>query len=478
MPKEVPLEYLPDVPISTATKELAATSQPTGTTTQTSTNAITQTIIERIIEQPQIINQIVEVRDYPKNVELDDLKVGNQDLVIRATTRGLQVGDIEFDNSPFRVTMGGAVTCTNLTSTGGTIAGWTINAAYLAKDTGTDATSSGMAPSDYPFYAGATYANRSSAPYRVTPTGAVNASNVVISGTLSSTVFQYNVQSVVSGPQVWTNADKLDVSMTAADNSTLTIAGNTIFAVNDIIHIKNATDEEYLRVTDISAAPIYTVTRDLAGAYSSNNNPAWEKGTAISTEGSSDGVSTYSGGFLKALGYGTNSPYFSVFKRTGIAYNAVTEYSRLGNLNGFIDYATNEYGIAIGETNNYLKYDPTDGMRVRGKVTIGDVLELDPTSYGGFIRFKESGNDKVKMYWDVDDDDWAIYPTFSGYAWASVGVNSTNRLGLACPGNSSYIQQAFWSQKIRFNADETSDTYDFDIEPSKISLGRNYIDVG
>lgn len=59
----------------------------------------------------------------------------------------------------------------------GFIAGWTINPTYLAKDTGTDATSVGMAPADYPFYAGATYANRAAAPFRVTPAGAIIGAN-------------------------------------------------------------------------------------------------------------------------------------------------------------------------------------------------------------------------------------------------------------------------------------------------------------
>jgi len=53
----------------------------------------------------------------------------------------------------------------------GNIAGWTITSNRLAKDTGVAATSSGMAPDDYPFYAGATYANRANAKFWIKPTG-------------------------------------------------------------------------------------------------------------------------------------------------------------------------------------------------------------------------------------------------------------------------------------------------------------------
>jgi hypothetical protein len=55
----------------------------------------------------------------------------------------------------------------------GLIGGWSINSTYLAKDTGIESTSSGLAPNDYPFYAGATYINRSGAPTQITNTGYV-----------------------------------------------------------------------------------------------------------------------------------------------------------------------------------------------------------------------------------------------------------------------------------------------------------------
>ena len=70
-----------------------------------------------------------------------------------------------------------------IVASSGTIGGWTINSTYLAKDTGTAATSAGMAPSDYPFYAGSTYANRATAPFRVTPAGSLTATGIAELGT-------------------------------------------------------------------------------------------------------------------------------------------------------------------------------------------------------------------------------------------------------------------------------------------------------
>jgi hypothetical protein len=104
-----------------------------------------------------------------------------------------------------------------ITASAGSIGGWTINSAYLAKDTGTDATSAGLAPLDYPFYAGATYANRASATFRVTPVGAMTSTSATITGTvnwgsgkgqLNSTGFEFEVDA----------NNKIEIDTTSPDN--------------------------------------------------------------------------------------------------------------------------------------------------------------------------------------------------------------------------------------------------------------------
>lgn len=270
------------------------------------------------------------------------------------------IGDSTGDNLTYNPTDG-------LTITGSLVAG---SIHIPDKDT-TDASfhvnTSGNA------WGGATESDYNSDPtnanWRLNANGNVFFQNGEFAGTLKTTVFEKDVVSAVGGVLVVTNSDVLDVDMTALDASTLTIKGETTFAVNDILHIKDGTDEEYLRVTNIGSAPTYTVTRDLAGAYGVDSNPAWSVGTAVVEEGSSDGASTFSGGFLQLFGSGANSPKYSVFKRTGTAYNAVTEYVTLGNLNTRLDYVSEEYGIAIGTTaTGFLAYDETNGLRVRGKI--------------------------------------------------------------------------------------------------------------
>jgi hypothetical protein len=91
-------------------------------------------------------------------------------------------------SAPFRVNQAGEAWLTNahvsgeINATAGVFGGWTLNSTYLAKDTGVANTSAGLAPNDYPFYAGATYANRATAPFRVTQAGAMTATAGNIAG--------------------------------------------------------------------------------------------------------------------------------------------------------------------------------------------------------------------------------------------------------------------------------------------------------
>ena len=97
-----------------------------------------------------------------------------------------------------------------ITATAGSIGGWAVDAAKLIKDTGAAETSAGLAPSDYPFYAGATYANRATAPFRVSPMGAMVATKGNIGG-FSLSGFSLSGIGVTLDPQ-------LGVIVSAADD--------------------------------------------------------------------------------------------------------------------------------------------------------------------------------------------------------------------------------------------------------------------
>lgn len=81
-------------------------------------------------------------------------------------------------------TTGSATFLGTVTATAGSIGGFTIASGYLYAGTG--ATTAGLSPADYPFWAGATYSNRATAPFRVTPAGAITATSATITGALTT----------------------------------------------------------------------------------------------------------------------------------------------------------------------------------------------------------------------------------------------------------------------------------------------------
>jgi len=87
-------------------------------------------------------------------------------------------------------------------------------------------------------------------------------------------------------------------------------------------------------VTDASAAPVYTVTRDLAATYAVNTNPVWKKGTAIVSMGVGTGTKT---GFILIDSSSTNSPYIDIYGRNSNTYSDYTIHGRFGWLKGITD---------------------------------------------------------------------------------------------------------------------------------------------
>jgi len=136
-------------------------------------------------------------------------------------------------------------------ATAGEIGGWTIKAAYIAKDTGTDADSAGMAPGDYPFYAGATYTNRASAPFRVTPAGALVATSATITGSITATTGSIGGWSI-------------SATALTGGNATLHSTGYLVLGTsNDIVRIDaaNATYRLWIGHATAGSAP-FRVQKD------------------------------------------------------------------------------------------------------------------------------------------------------------------------------------------------------------------------
>ncbi len=143
----------------------------------------------------------------------------------------------------------------------------------------------------------------------------------------------------------------------------MTILGDTTFANNDILRIKDGVDDEWFEVENASSAPTYEIWRDKASTYTANTCPSWKKGTAVVNFGASGE------GLIYMTASEANSPHVDVVTHAGAPWTTLTTRMRMGNVNGFLGAVTDLYGIYIGETNNYLKYDPTNGLQIKGLIT-------------------------------------------------------------------------------------------------------------
>lgn len=254
--------------------------------------------------------------------------------------------------------------------------------------------------------------------FRIEDGGYAEFQNIFVRGKLTSSVFENNSVSAVGGNiLVSHDADKLSSDMTAS-STTLTTDGDVTFAVGDILWLKDGTNSEYMTVDSVTSSTTYTVTRANGGSA-----VAWKEGTAIVNLGQSgDG-----GIFMTASE--NYAPYLSVFTQDGSPWSGLDTKVRIGNLNGFLGYSTDKYGIAIGETDKYLKYDPTNGLRIKGDITItggnASVTYYQSTEPGSS---GDTNTPKDGDFWvDTDNDNITyVYNSGSWIQTSSSGITDDN----------------------------------------------------
>ena len=264
--------------------------------------------------------------------------------------------------------------------------------------------------------------------FQIQDNGDAEFNNIRARGKFTTSVFEKETISSVGGNLLVADSDILDLDMTALDDSTLTITGDTTFDVGDILRIKDGVDDEWIEVTDASSAPTYTVTRDKAEDYTSDLNPIWKKGTAVINYGSS------TDGMIYMTASESNAPYMSVINTGTTPWIAPTTRLRVGNLNGFLGYTEDAYGIAIGDINEYLKYDPVNGLRIKGDVTITSGTVIPVTFYQDEEPPTSGQTVKDGDYWvDTDDsnklylreaDSWTVISQSGGGGGGGGGISS------------------------------------------------------
>jgi len=77
-------------------------------------------------------------------------------------------------------------------------------------------------------------------------------------------------------------------------------------------------------------------------------------------------------------------------------YDGATEIGRFGNLNGFLSYTTDTYGMAMGDSDQYMTYDQTNGLKIYGAlVSDREILTADRTYY--VATTGDDGNDGLAV---------------------------------------------------------------------------------
>lgn len=362
------------------------------------------------------------------------------------STPAFYAGSATPGSAPFRVYQNGSVTATSATISGeitansgriGGFDGWVIDSGVLYSknlkitlDASNDYIKVGgihLHGSDSTIHSD-DYASGISG-FTLSP-DYLEVNNINARGMIRTAVFQKDTLSVVGGTVMVLPGDVLDADMTALDASTMTVSGTHTFSLNDVVRIKDGTYDEWLEITNIASAPTYTVTRDKAGSYAANNNPAWKRGsTVVSYQG-------WSQGGLQLTSSLTNAPYLSIFVRpasTTYPYSngGLIEKVRLGNLTGIAD--TSGYGLW------------TDNCYLTGKLQTGSgnkKIVIDNSD--NTLRFYDSSG-----YNTIVLDDTLSSPATSGMYMAVSG-------GSTCIYSAKLIQMTNGTAGFNYNTSALS----------------------
>lgn len=370
----------------------------------------------------------------------------------------------------------------NITALTGNIGGWIVGSNYLKDTAGMVGMSSAVTTGDdIRFWAG--NVTPASAPFRVTESGDVYMSSgeiafdlqsanfnagvegwqitqtghaefndISLRGNISSVVFRRSEINTISGDVFITDGAVL-IAPCAAVDTTISVDINS-FQTTDVVHLSRGGQAEWMAITNngaeidpITGGYIYGVIRDLAGVGAG----AFEAGDVVIRKGSGsvdssaivgfgdydepfgsvdDGVtvdttefgvfSSRAGGWLDLNGSRGFGPYFGVFRRTGSAYDQTENIARFGNMNGFLGYTSEVYGIGIGDLDRHLRYTYDDGLEIKSGAS-GNII-LDDNGISVLGNTSPTDANKLKFYDDsaTPVEVGSIYASYVASVWKLV----------------------------------------------------------
>jgi hypothetical protein len=122
-------------------------------------------------------------------------------------------------------------------------------------------------------------------------------------------------------------------------------------------------------------------------------------------------------------------------------YDAGAEVVRIGDLNGFLTFSTETYGIAIGDAAHHLTYDPVNGLVISGMITVNDAVGIEINEGGGMV-LRGSDTDPATISWVgtytscnmatvSDGQQFIVWPDISSGVSVHLGVRGTPYLGVS-----------------------------------------------
>ncbi|MGB9881944.1 MAG: hypothetical protein ACPLPV_04135, partial [Methanomassiliicoccales archaeon] len=214
--------------------------------------------------------------------------------------------------------------------------------------------------------------------WRIDADGTAEFQNAKIRGELQTTIFTKREVQVTGGTLgIFRSAGTLLEDVTVTSGSfTIKVKDppdyhEPLFQVNDILRLKDATNDTWVKVTAIhDNMTYYSYTVEY---QSGSTNVTYYAGQAIADYGNSSNLT----GHIILSADDTNSPYISLRTHSDSPWSLVKELVKIGNLNGSWGYTTTKFGMAIGEY-------------TAGKANI--TLDED-----GILRIRQYNNDSIRI---------------------------------------------------------------------------------
>lgn len=360
------------------------------------------------------------------------LLLGTSNDIVRVdasdATYRLWVGNATAASAPFRVTKAGALTATTATITGavtatsGEIGGWDISGNTLQSDdtnivldagnsridVGAPAVTDGIRinATGILLYDGGTqkgewsvdsswWLGNSSGDKKVEWDPSTDTFYVRGNAAFDTIIWQEVLTTkgslvvAISGGELFEATTATATTFTV--KVTKPVSGGAPFASGDRCKIDNGLNSTWFTVgigSDQTTHYSYTAT------YQSGSSTAtYQTGTGIADYGQSGD------GYHMLTADQSNAPRYSIYTHAGSPWSTVTERLRMGNLNGYLGYSSDVYGMGIGSssgTNANLTFDPTNGIRLRvgttNKITLANDGTVTIVGEGSGITNIDGGN--------------------------------------------------------------------------------------